>query len=263
MKLAILQYAPKFGKVENNFDRVERLLSGASCDVAILPELFATGYSFKSKGELKGFAEPAFGGETYGFLSELASSLDAAVAGGYPESSDDGIYNSALFVRPGGEAENYRKIHLFDREKLFFEPGNRPFRTFEFRGARLGMMICFDWIFPESYRILALRGADLILHMTNLVLPYCQRAAYAPAVSNRVFIALSNRIGTEDRAGGELTFTGGSIAYSPSGEVLGRLSETETGVLTVNIEPEKAREKMVTERNHVLEDRRTELYELD
>lgn len=262
MKIGILQHKPEFGEVEGNLAKINRMLSGVDADIVLLPELFATGYVFKDKDELLLYAEPFPGGRTHEALREIARKLDAAVFGSFPEIVGDNIYNSAVFVEPSGETRLYRKIHLFDREKSFFTPGDLPFEVFEFRGARIGMMICFDWIFPESYRTLALKGADIILHCSNLVLPFCQRATYAHAVSNRVFIAMANRIGMENRASVECTFTGGSIMYSPSGEVLIEMGKTEETVTVVDIDPAKAREKSVTAHNDVIQDRRPRFYEL-
>ncbi len=262
MKLAILQYAPVFGDIEGNIAKVERMLSKTEADIFVLPELFATGYVFENKEELLELSEPFPGGRTHEAIKRIARESNSAIIAGFPERAEDVIYNSAMFVKPNGETHLYRKIHLFDREKLLFEPGDRLFEVHEFRGARIGTMICFDWIFPESYRVLALKGADIICHISNLVLPYCQRATYAHAVSNRVFIALSNRIGQENRAGKECRFTGKSVIYSPSGEILAELGGYEEKLAVAEIEPHEARNKMVTEHNDVIQDRRPRFYEL-
>ncbi len=261
MRIALVQYAPHFGEVEENFDRLRSMLANIEADVFIFPELFSTGYLFKDKDELRTFAEPFPDGKTHRFLAEIANDKDAAAMGGFPESAGDKIYNSSAFVLPNGDSTLYRKIHLFSEEKSIFEPGDLPFKIVEFKGARFGSMICFDWIFPESYRTLAIRGADIICHMSNLVLPYCQMASYAHAVSNRVFIAVANRIGVETHGGNSLKFTGESIVYSPKGDVLGELGDSDEAVLVVDIAPELARDKMVTATNDVIKDRRPEFYE--
>jgi len=262
LKLAILQYYPKFGCVQANLDRISEMVDPVEADLFILPELFATGYIFEDREELVKFAEPLTGGLTYESLSALSRKKNAAFIGGFPERDSDRIFNSAMFVPPEGKPISYRKIHLFDREKLYFEPGDKPFQVIEFRGAKLGILICFDWIFPESYRTLALKEADLICHISNLVLPFCQKASYAHAVSNRVFIAVSNRTGSEENAGLRLNFTGQSICYSPGGEVLTEFSENEESVHVISIDIKAARAKFVTERNHVFRDRRPLFYEL-
>jgi len=76
------------------------------------------------------------------------------------------------------------------------------------------MMICFDWFFPESARTLALKGAQLILHPSNLVMPYCQDAMITRSIENRVFSITSNRIGRE----GGYNFTGKSQIVSFDGK---------------------------------------------
>jgi len=70
---------------------------------------------------------------------------------------------------------------------------------------RVGMMVCFDWAFPEVARALALKGADLIGHPANLVLTYCQQAMVTRCIENLVFAVTANRYGTEERPHGELT----------------------------------------------------------
>jgi len=105
-----------------------------------------------------------------------------------------------------------------------------------------------------------LQGTQVILHSTNLVLPYCQMASFARAVENRMFIVLANRTGTESTDGNELNFTGGSIIYSPNGEILIQSSDSESAVEIVEIDPDDAVDKNVTGRNNLITDRRPEFY---
>ena len=125
------------------------------------------------------------------------------------------------------------------------------------------MMICFDWIFPEIARTLALKGADILCHSTNLVLPFCQDAMVTRCIENRVFALTANRVGTERRAGSEFTFTGRSQVVDPKGRIHTRAGTEEEGVFVVDIDPSLARDKAVTEANDIFKDRRPELYELD
>jgi predicted amidohydrolase len=111
-------------------------------------------------------------------------------------------------------------------------------------------------------RTLALKGADVLCHPTNLVLPFCQDAMVTRCIENRVFAVTSNRVGTESRAGTEFTFTGRSQVVAPKGEILTRAVVDGEGVFVVDIDPMLARDKAVTETNDVLGDRRPELYEL-
>jgi predicted amidohydrolase len=147
----------------------------------------------------------------------------------------------------------YRKLHLFLNEKDFFQPGNGGLPVFDIGPCRVGMLVCFDWQFPEVWRILALKGADVICHPSNLVLPgRAQRAVPIHALVNRIYTVTANRVGRE----GDLTFTGLSTISDPAGEVLLQASATENAVGLVDVDISLARDKQVTARNHSFNDRR-------
>ena len=129
--------------------------------------------------------------------------------------------------------------------------------------ARIGMMVCFDHLFPESARSLALQGANIICHPANLVLPdLAQRTMTIRALENGVFTATANRVGTEARTSETLTYTGQSQIIGPDGEVIARLSQTDVGVFVADIDIERARSKRITDWNDKLGDRRPDQYKL-
>jgi predicted amidohydrolase len=261
MRLALVQTNPAFGEVERNLNAAEALLRGPKADVYVLPELFATGYLFRDRAEAAQLAEPLDGGPTLRRLRIWACELNAAIAAGWPERDHERLYNSAVLVGPQGVLAHYRKLHLFDREKLHFEAGDKELPVVEFRGARLGLMICFDWRFPEAARTLALQGAEVILHPSNLVQPFCPDGMVTRSLENCVFTATCDRWGVEDRGGGlKIGYLGRSQVVDPKGRRLGQLGEAEDGVLRVEIDPAQARDKRVTEHNDVLADRRVEWY---
>lgn len=123
------------------------------------------------------------------------------------------------------------------------------------------MMICFDWIFPETARSLALQGAQIIAHPSNLVLQYCQRAMYARSVENRVFTITANRIGTEERAGRTLTFTGASQVLNPRGDTLVSAPGDEEHVGVAEADLTHADDKHITEYNDLMAQRRPDMYQ--
>jgi predicted amidohydrolase len=119
------------------------------------------------------------------------------------------------------------------------------------------MLVCFDWLFPEAWRALALKGADLICHPSNLVLPgLAQQAIPIRALSNRIYVVTANRIGTERN----LTFTGLSTIADPGGKVLLQASSSEESMGLVDVDVEQARDKDITARNNILDDRRPQEY---
>lgn len=229
----------------------------------VLPELALTGYEFADSAELRQFAEGVPGGKSSSWLLSLAEKYEAAFIVGLPEVSSGRLYNSAMLVKPEGYVGRYRKLHLFDREKELFEPGDEWLKVFDVGGIKIGIMICFDWIFPETARTLALRGAQIICHPANLMLPYCQKAMFARSVENGVFTITANRVGVENRAGRQMVFTGGSQMLDPKGNTLAKAGTETIEAKVVEIEPEKALCKEVTATNHLFRDRRTAFYGLE
>ena len=152
---------------------------------------------------------------------------------------------------------------MFYEEKINFTPGNLPFAVVDIGIAKVGMMVCFDHLFPESARSLALQGADVICHPANLVLPdLAQRTMSIRALENGVFTATANRVGTEARSSESLTYTGQSQIIAPNGEALVRLSQDQIEVAVAEIDVSKARDKAITRHNDKLGDRRPEMYHL-
>lgn len=263
MKVALFQYSPVFGEKRKNIERLLRYTEGMEFDILVLPELFATGYQFHHKAELKSLAERASDGITVSALCELAKAKDCLIVAGIAELSDGMVFNSAVCLTGDGVSGIYRKIHLFDYEKEIFDAGYEPPKVFSFKNIKVGVMICFDWIYPEVARSLAIQGAHIIAHPANLILPFCQTAMFARAVENRVFTVTANRTGEESRIKSRTCrFTGGSIVYSPKGEVLLHLNEDEERLAVVEICPSDALNKRITERNDLLADRRPDLYTL-
>jgi predicted amidohydrolase len=261
MKIGIYQFAPQFGKKQENLTRIESALQKVDAELVVLPELCTTGYQFISQSEVDALCEPVPKGETVQNLIEMCRQKNCYLVAGIGEKSDGRCYNSSVLVGPKGHIGTYRKIHLFWDEKEWFAPGNLGFPVWQTDLAVIGMMVCFDWIFPESARSLALRGAEILCHPANLVLPFCQNAMITRSIENRVFTATANRVGHEERGQRDrLTFTGRSQVVTPRGEILFRLGENQKGFQSVEIDLLTARDKQITSENHLWKDRRPESY---
>lgn len=265
MIVSCIQTNPTKGQTGRNLDAVEEGVRTADADLIVLPELFASGYFFDSTEEAASLAEPIPDGPTTRRLHEWAAATGATIVAGLPERDGDVIYNSAAVVTPNGWLGTYRKTHLFYEETRHFGPGSDGFRVWTVtdrnrRSYRLGVMVCFDWFFPESARTLALNGADVIAHPSNLVLPHCPSAMPVRALENGVFTATANRIGTESNGAEDLTFIGRSVICSPSAEVLASAPEAEEAVIRAEIDPQEARDTALNPYNDRHGDRRPELY---
>ncbi|MFH1686523.1 MAG: nitrilase-related carbon-nitrogen hydrolase [bacterium] len=258
MKIGYLQFEPRLGDNQANYDRVAALLPGAAeADLIVLPELANSGYNFTSRHMAEASAESAEDGPLVSLLTKAAAEHDLHVVAGMNERDGDVLYNSAVLVGPHGLVGKYRKTHLFWNEKDLFAPGDLGLPVFDIGPARIGMLICFDWIFPETWRVLALTGADIVCHPSNLVIPgLCQKSVPVQALCNGVFAITANRIGTE----GDLTFTGRSIIADPRGEILAQAPAAKESTAVVEIDINGARDKSITPRNDRLADRRPELY---
>jgi len=260
-KVGVCQFKPKLLDLEYNLKKMENILSGVEADLIVLPELVTSGYIFCEKKEVQSMAEKAEDGPTSELFRRLSKKKNTSYVVGFVEEENNKFYNSAMLVNPDGEIFVYRKIQLFFEEKFFFEYGDLGFNVFKAKkGVRVGLMICFDWIYPEAARTLALKGAQIIAHPANLVLPWCQQAMITRSIENQVYTITANRIGKEINRDKELIFTGHSQIVSSKGEIIKRLSENEETVFITEIDPELADDKKVTIHNDVLKDRMTMYY---
>jgi predicted amidohydrolase len=243
----------------------EAVLAGAR--LVLLPELSTSGYVFESPDEARAAAEPA-GGPTLRAWAEEAVRGDAVVVGGFCELGDDGLlHNSAAVVDGGGVVAVYRKLHLWDREQLVFEPGREPAPVVETSAGRIGVGVCYDINFPEVARGLALAGADLIALPTNFPgspRPEGERpieitVAMATAHLNHVFVAVCDRCGPERG----VEWVGGSVVCDEGGWLLAGPPEGfGPGLVVADCDLARARDKAWNERNDVFGDRRPEVYRL-
>jgi len=263
MRVGVVQTSPVFGERDRNIAEAVKLIGQERADLWILPELFATGYQFVDADEARALAEPVPDGPTTRALIEHAKELGCYIVAGLPERGGDRFFNSALLVGPDGLLACYRKIHLFYRETRIFSPGDRSFPVLDIGACRVGLMVCFDHLFPESARTLALLGADVIAHPANLVMPdLAQRTMAVRALENGLFAATANRVGREARTDETLVYTGQSQIVGPDGAILARLSPEEVGISVVEIDVKRARDKRITTFNDVLADRRPDQYRL-
>jgi len=263
MQVGFFQFEPFFGEVARNLDIVEARVASQACELLVLPELAMSGYQFLSHEEVEGLAEEIPHGATTHRLVELARAQGMFIVAGLPERHGRHVYNSAILVGPDGFLGLYRKTHLFFEETLYFSPGNTGFKVWDIGPVKIGILICFDWVFPESARTLALQGADIVCHPSNLVLPHCPDAMVTRCLENRVFGLTANRIGREQR--GEkppLTFIGKSEIVTPSGEILYRASTDQPEYVVRTIDPKEAQKKSLNPYNDLFVDRRPEWYQM-
>jgi len=194
-------------------------------DIVILPEMMIHGYIADWK-RLRPLAE-LVDGPTVASWSKLAARFDGYVVGGFCEVDGDALYNTAVAVGPDGPVLHYRKAHLFDEEKIAFQPGNLGFPVAATRFGKIGICVCYDLRFVEVVRLLALQGADLICVPTAWLPGFDQerwdehgmcpqaRGAVFQANLSQVYIACASQAGTR----GDLEFLGSSCLADPYGNL--------------------------------------------
>jgi len=229
VKIACIQMEPVVGERERNVRRSLELLDEAAvagARLVVLPELCPSGYLFRSRAEAFALAEEVPGGPTCRAWAELARAHDLYLVAGINEHGGEQLYNAAVVIAPSGHIGTFRKVHLWNEEALFFEPGNLGFPVWRTPVGRIGTFICYDGWFPESYRLCALQGADIVCIPTNWVpmpdQPDDREAmanvlCMAGAHSNSVFVAAADRIGVERGQ----PFLGQSLIVSYTGWPIG------------------------------------------
>lgn len=264
--IACQQLAPVLGDLAGNAARAQQAIeqaADAGADVVVLPELCTSGYMFEAESEAARVAimrdDPILQG-----WERAARRGGVVVAGGFCERDEDGrIYNSAVvFPGDGGPSAFYRKLHLWDREKLVFVPGTAFPPIVATPVGRVAPIVCYDLEFPELPRALALAGTQLLLVPTNWPLvarPTGERPpevviAMAAARSNRMAIACADRCGTERGQ----AWTQGSTIVGPDGWVAAESSKP--GMVIADIDLGAALDKRLSDHADLFEDRRPAFY---
>jgi len=261
MKTGFFQFRPRFGKPAANLKTILRALKDVSADLIVLPELALSGYYFSGRQEALRFAEDPRNSAAFDAIVALCRERKLHLVLGFAEKQADKVFNSAALLGPEGVKHIYRKLHLFSEEKNCFDAGDTPLSLQEVHGAKLGMMICFDWMFPEVCRSLAVQGAHIICHPSNLVLSYYQQTMLSRCLENSVFAITVNRFGADKRPHGELKFTGKSQIVAPRGKLLHRAASQRQALFITEIDPALAEDKQITPLNHQLRDRRPQFYD--
>ena len=267
MRVACAQYALREGDRDHNLEHslhfIQRAV-GQGADLVILPELANSGCDLGSHGRALELAEEFPNGSTVRAWREEAEDSGVCVVGGLLEREGDTLYNSAVLLAPG-VAGRYRKTHLWNKEKLLYEPG-QELRVFDTPLGSIGLLICYDAWFPEAARTLALKGAEVLCVPSNAPddwVPEEQRRgtltmlnvhAISHANANRLFVAVANRVGDG--------YLGRSCVVDPTGGMLALGNPTEEGLVLADVDPSRARsEKRLTDTSHAFADRNPAVYE--
>jgi N-carbamoylputrescine amidase len=234
-QLAAIQMNAPLGEVERNRAAVlswSERAARAGAQFALFPELVISGHW--CSGEVRGAAEPVPDGPTVQALIEAARDLDLVLSVGLAELAGGVVYNTQVLVGPRGYIGAQRKVHM-SSDEYFYYRGGREMPVFDVGLCTVGTVICFDGLFPETARILAVQGAELLL------MPHAARFGAWPeeeggrqlavrrqkdnwalwgrarAYDNGCYAAFVNQAGP---AGPDTNHAGGTAIYGPRGELL-------------------------------------------
>lgn len=218
IKAAAVQFTIILGDIDANLLQARQALArlaAAGVELAVLPEMWATGFAYKQLNELA-----ARTGDLVAELTELSRQYGMVIVGSLPEPHDGKVYNTAYVLDRGKLAGTYRKIHLFSlmQEDRSFDAGDRWLLA-ETSIGKIGVFICYDLRFPELARRLALEGAEILVVPGEWPKPrdeHWRTLLRARAIENQCYLVAANCCGVV----GKLDFFGMSLLVNPKGEVL-------------------------------------------
>jgi len=261
---------------DENVDKASRMIRVASdkgAQIVLLQELFENVYFCQDqKIEFLKHAGEAEGHPTLAKMSELANELSVVIPVSFFEKANQTYYNSVVVIDADGRQLGiYRKSHIPHDpgywEKFYFSPGDTGFKIWRTKYCNIGIGICWDQWFPEAARIMALKGADVIMYPTAIgsdpgaesdSAGQWQRVMQGHAAANVIPVVASNRVGVEKGESTEITFYGSSFIAGPDGAKVAEADRTEETVLTATFDLDSI--KRMRDAFHLFRDRRPELY---
>ena len=244
---------------DKNFSRALDFVRGAAkkdAEIVCLPELFGSQYFCQTEDHANFALAEEIPGRSTSVLGELARELKIVIIASLFEKRRAGVYhNTAAIIDADGKLlGKYRKMHIPDdplyHEKFYFAPGDLGFLAWDTKVGKIGVCVCWDKWYPESARLTALRGAEIIFYPTAIgwhpkekkEFGAAQYSAWetiqrSHAIANGCYVAAANRVGHETPAGGEgIEFWGQSFVCAPSGEIIAKGSVDREEIVMAEID---------------------------
>jgi len=272
VKIACIQMYAAYNEKEQNLRKVESLVQEAckqGANLMVLPEVF-TGASIKSRAEAYTQAEPIPEGQTTQYLLRLSREYGVYICGSFHEQDGVDLYNTSILTGPEGLVGKYRKLHLCETEQFHLEPGNLGIPVFHTPLGRIALLICLDAYYPESFRIAAMQGADIVctsFHGKDLQeingLPQSLHTpipilCMANALSNHMYVVGCNQVGNCNG----YQSAGQSIIANPYGAPVGSVATyDQEEILYAEVDLSDTRRRYLSSTNSRLGNRRTDLYD--
>lgn len=241
IRLSLIQMGSKENDRDANVDKALKYIEKAvesKPSIVVLPEFFNTEY-FCCNRDIKYFdyAEKE-DGPTIIKVSEAARKHKVHIVATIYEYAGPGVYfDTAMVINPSGEIiGKYRKVHppaVRSLEKIYYKGGSR-FPIFDILGWKVGIVICYDNLFPESARCVSVKGAELVLApFATPHIPFWDSIVVTRAVENGVYYAACNKVGRE--IAGDWVNFGRSTIVAPTGEILAQAGEEKDEIISAEI----------------------------
>lgn len=273
VKIACIQISPFYRDTEENLKKAERYLLEAcenGANLLVLPEIFNVGSPGASRQDAYAVAESVPDGKTVSKLMEIAQTRGVYICGSMIERDGVDLYNTSVLVGPDGFIGKFRKLHLCSHEAYYYEPGDLGIPVFHTPLGRIALLICMDTYYPETFRIAALQGADIVCasyagadlqasyglpeDCHTLIPSLCMSNANA----NHIYVVGCNRVGT---CNGYLS-AGQSIIANPNGGVATPIApHDEEIILYAEVDLSESRRKHVDKVNSRIANRRVDVYD--
>lgn len=275
VKVAATQISCTWNR-EETLKKAESMVRKAKeqgADIILLQELFETPYFCQTESyEYLKIATSVKDNPAINHFKKIAKELEVVLPISFFERCNNTTFNSLVVIDADGTVmDTYRKTHIPDghcyEEKFYFTPGDTGFKVWDTAYGKIGVGICWDQWFPESARIMALMGAEILFYPTAIgtepILPidsqpHWQRCMQGHAAANIIPLVASNRVGTEIQENSSMTFYGSSFIAGPTGEIIKQMDRTEEGVIVAEFDLDEIRDKRQSW--GVYRDRRPEMY---
>jgi predicted amidohydrolase len=240
MKIGYCQFNVVNSDIDSNLNKIKELLKNISAGLIVLPELCMTGYYFSDRSKLAQLSNKTNQEKILSTLTRIAKNNGSYIVAGITELENNDLYNTAIVIGPNGSIGKHRKVNITKNEKIFTR--GTKFDVFEIDKVKIGIAICFDSWFPESFRLLSLQGAQIICCPSNFGGPWTLDVMKVRSLENQVFTVMSNRTGYEMIGGEKAEFRGESQVIDYGGNILIK-AENNDCVGIVDINPNEANQK--------------------
>jgi len=268
-RIAVAQAHPQIGDVPVNVAAIRRMsleAHDAGARMVVFPELATTGYVFNGRDEL---AEALSDGDGVSEIADLSAEIGIIIVTGYAQVRDGIAFNKAGLFENGELRGDYIKTHLWDTEKELFIAGATLPPVVDTAVGRVALAVCYDLEFPEFMRHCAVNGADIVAAPTNWPAGFDAPTHHGPfnsellramagASTNRMYVAIACRTGMERG----VDWVDNSCIVDPDGYPVTAFFDGE-GLAVADVDTSVSRNKSISPRNNVLDDRRGDLYVTD